>query len=135
MLLDLRHRLGDCGPRADVAVETLHIETAIAQAGHCRLQAALAHVPSGDAATFGRQPRRDRQPNAARRAGDDADHALQAPRSYHHDTAKAMAFSRNANFWILPLGVRGNSATTSTRSGQYRLATLHSAMYACRAAR
>ncbi|MGZ4539276.1 MAG: hypothetical protein ACXVXS_09180 [Blastococcus sp.] len=35
--------------------------------------------------------------------------------------------SRSWNFWILPLAVRGSSGTTSSRSGQYCVATPFSA--------
>jgi enoyl-CoA hydratase/carnithine racemase len=41
-------------------------------------------------------------------------------------SANAAANSRNLNFWILPLAVRGISATISTRSGQNCLAILAS---------
>src|SRR5262249_57039842 len=37
--------------------------------------------------------------------------------------ANVAAISRNLNFWILPDGVRGISATSSSRSGQYGFAT------------
>lgn len=41
------------------------------------------------------------------------------PRRAHHDRGtRSFAFSRRTNFCIFPLGVRGNSSMTSTRSGQ-----------------
>ena len=60
-----------------------------------------------------------------------AQHGDAAVLPLEHEGVAHPAFattSRSLNFWILPLGVRGRSATTSTRSGQYCLATLHSAM-------
>jgi hypothetical protein len=66
--------------RAHVARETPNIEALAAELVHGGLETPFAHIPGGYAAAFGREPLGDRQADAARGAGHDANDALKTPR-------------------------------------------------------
>jgi hypothetical protein len=72
--------LGDRGARADVGLETAYRQALGRERLDGRCEALRAHVQAGDSSAFARQPFGDRQADAARGAGDDADHARQPRR-------------------------------------------------------
>lgn len=96
-----------------------------------RLKPPRADIHSGELPSLASEALRNGEADSARCARHDADTILQPriqARALCGASPKAFAFSRNWYFCTFPAGVFGRSPTISTRSGQYCLATLCSAI-------
>src|ERR1700730_17647662 len=136
--LDPRKQRVDVITFTDVDPIGARVEALALQLGDRGLQPTRADVDTRNPAALFAETLGNREADAPRRAGDDA-HAILETRVHalalRGVSAKALAISRSWNFCTFPAGVFGRSATISTRSGQYCLATLCSAIRACTSAR
>ena len=124
------HRLYVLAP-ANVDAVATRFKAFVGEFRDRRLESPGADVDAREPRALLPKSLRDRKPDPARRAGDDAHAVVQArvhAGAFGATSPKALARSRNWNFCTLPAGVLGRSGTISTRSGQYCLATLFSAM-------
>jgi hypothetical protein len=125
-----KHRLDVLAP-TDVDCITARFNTLRLQTFDGRLKPPRADIHGGETPALASEALRNGEADSARRARHDANAILQPriqARALCGAWPKAFAISRNWYFCTFPAGVFGRSATISTRSGQYCLATLCSAI-------